>query len=140
MAFRQFHNAIVWIGAKLKQRYAFIFQKLCSNRTRDKLRKLFLTKRHILFYLDDANLVSLAFRLHRKDIVRPFIVQSNINFISLNLTNATHCCTQVILDGITSNTGKDVDKPVVSKFRQQCLFICLRRTALRFQVLRPESL
>ena len=82
---------------KGKQRNKIIFHKLRRDRTTDQGGKFSGTQGEVLFDLNDSKLIGATLRLYWKNILRAMLIQTNINFISLDLSHIGHGCSQVIL-------------------------------------------
>lgn len=77
--------------SKLEQRDAIIRQKLRENGTTFQRRELLRAAAHILLGLHNRQLIMAALCLNRNNVLRSSSINSNIDFVDLDLTHPGHC-------------------------------------------------
>ena len=80
------------------------------------VREAIFAKSKVLFDLYDAQLIAVALCLDWQDVVRPSLIQTDIQLVGLHLTNIWHSRSQVILQRVTCYTYKNIYEAVVSHF------------------------
>ena len=100
--------------------------ELHGNRAAYQLRELCRTASDILTGLHDSMLVTTTLRLNRNDILASVLVNTDIDFIDLNLPDVLYCRTKVVLERECGNTEKYVNKAVVPYLCEKCLFVTKR--------------
>ena len=108
---------------QFKQGDSAIFQELCSNRSTYEIGKLGGAHRQVLLDLNDAKLLAFAFCLNRQYKMDATPVEADVYLIGLDLTDARHRCSKMVLQRIAGQAGKHIDKPVISQTRQKGLLI-----------------
>jgi len=71
--------------------------ELCSYWSAHENRKLLSAHCHILFNLNDVNSVLRSFSLDREYKMGSPFVDTNVNFIGLDLTNTLNKCSEMVL-------------------------------------------
>ena len=93
-----------------------IAHELCSYRTANKIRILLVAQCHVLLDLNDVQFVSAALCLNGNDVLAAFCVYTYKQLVRFNLSDAFDSGTKVILQLIASDSGEDVNQPVVPDF------------------------
>ena len=101
-------------GFKFEQSDNTADHKLCGNRPANQKRKFGCANCKVLLDLHNIKFVFTSFCLHRKRIVCPFLINSNIDFIYLNLAHFRDGSTKVVLKRIASYSAKNVHQTIVS--------------------------
>ena len=117
---------VVAILLKLKKRHEIGSHHIDANGAADERRQLARTQSDILLDLHPAEPVVATLSLHRYYIVCAALVQTHVDFVRLYLPYAGNRCAQMILQGITGDTKKQVNQTVVSNAGQDGLFIAER--------------
>lgn len=68
-------------------------------------------------------MIATAFCLNRDYELSTKFVYSDINFVDLDLPDLAYLCAQMILKRICSYAQEDINKTIITDFRQQRLFI-----------------
>lgn len=89
---------------KRKKGNEVVFNKLRRYWTTSQLWKFCGAHNKVLFYLDNAYLISSSLGLNRKDILGPAFVYADVNFIGFNLPYIRHGCPEMVLKGITGHS------------------------------------
>lgn len=89
---------------KRKKGNEVVFNKLRRYRTTNQLRKFCGAQNKVLFYLDNAYLISSSFGLNRENILGPAFVYADINLIGFNLPYIRYGCPEMVLKGITGHS------------------------------------
>ena len=83
---------------ELEENNDSVGNKLRSDGPANKVGKLMLTSTQILFNLDDAHSVGPALGLNWEYIMRPLLVQSDINLIDFNLSHVRDGGAKMVLE------------------------------------------
>ncbi len=110
-------------NGQLKHGNNLVVQKLRGNRAATHAGKLLLGKTDVLNGLDDPNLVSCALGLDWNHVMAAKCINTDVEFVNLNLTNILNRCPKMALQAICRQTKKYVNDATVADFRQQSLFI-----------------
>src|ERR1700677_1509885 len=94
---------------KLEQRDYSASHELCSEGTANEFREFVRANGKILFNLDHVQLIAAAFGLHRENVVCALFVESDIKFIGLHLHHPWDGGSQMVLQRVTSHTGKHIN-------------------------------
>src|SRR5690606_2615051 len=128
-----YHLDLVAFKGELEQSYYPIGHELRCDRAAAHSGKLLLGETYILCGLNDPDLSLSAFRLNRNDIVTSVLVETDIEFVDLNLPNSFHRGSQVILEAIRGQSEESVDQSVVADNGEECLFVIQRIRANNFR-------
>ena len=115
MSFCEFHHICFLIWSELKESYCLVCQELGGDRTYSQFWKLFFTQRQVLLNLHYSYFIIPSLGLNRQYVMYPALVNANIDFVSLHLADAQNSCPKMVLDRITCNTSKNIQKTIVSK-------------------------
>ena len=80
-------------------------------------------KLEVLFDLDYTQAFSSPFGLYRNHIVVSATLNTNVEFVGLNLADSWHSRSQVILKRVTREAGEDVYEAVVPYLGQKRLLV-----------------
>jgi hypothetical protein len=122
MFFRGYSDSFLGLLTFKKSDQA-IRNKLCGNRSADQFRELGSTNRKILLDLHDPYPLSSAFGLNWQDIVGAPLINTNVDFIHLDLADARRSCSQMILQRIASKASENIDEAIVPNLGQQRLLV-----------------
>ena len=117
------HDNLIVLNAEFKHRDIGWTDELRGNRSANQCSESFLANGNILFGLYNADLIPATLCLNWKDVMRAMLVNTNVDFIDLNLTDANRSRSQVVLERIAGDARKHIEQAIVSNLREQCLFI-----------------
>src|SRR5438105_269499 len=107
--------AHTFFGArKLEKRNHALSHELRSYWPAKQRLKILGAKRKVLFDLNNTHAIFPAFCLHRQNIMRTVLVESDVNLIRFNLPKSLNAASQMTLQGISRETSENVDEPVIT--------------------------
>ena len=107
----------VILQSQFKKGNDLIGHKLCGHRTALNAGELFVNETDILSSLNNPNLVFTTLGLYWDNIVTAPLVQSDIQFVYLDLSDALDSSSKMVLQAIGCEAEKCVYEPVVSNNR-----------------------
>ncbi len=108
---------------QLKQCYNTFFHELRGNSSASHSRKSLFNEADVLRRLDNSDLIFTTLRLYRNDIMTSPFIQSDVEFIDLDLTDVLDCGSEMILKAVGREPQERVDQAVVTNYREQRLFV-----------------
>ena len=110
-----FHNFdLPFVERKLEKSYYPFAHKLRGDWPAAYSRKFFRCKRKVLARLNDTDLILATLRLDRNYIVASVLVETDVKFVDLNLTDSLHRCAKMVLQTICCQSQKRVYQAVVA--------------------------
>lgn len=122
MLFCHHENLNIFLG-QLKHSDKAAIQKLRRDWTADVIGKFARAKFNILPRLHGGQLIFSPLCLHRHDVFSAIRVDSDIEFVDLNLPDSLNGRSQVILQRIACDAKKYINDTVVASPREQCLLV-----------------
>ncbi len=99
---------------KFKHRDGVIAHKLRGDRAMNQIGEFRLANREVLLYLYDSHFIRSALGLNGKDVVRAPLIHADVYFIGFNLPHTRRRCSQMALEGVAGDAGKNIDQAIVS--------------------------
>src|SRR5258705_11843219 len=90
-----------------------VFHELCRNRPGSQTGKALMAPSEILLRLHDGDLVRSALGLDRYCVMAAVAVDPEIELVDLDLADALHGRTEMILKAVRRQAEENVDQPIV---------------------------
>jgi hypothetical protein len=102
--------------AKFEESDQIILDELRRDSTANELRKFFFTAPNILPRLYGREAIRTTFRLDGQNVLPTALIDSDIYFVYLNLSQTGNCRSKMVLKRVPCYTEKNVQKSVVTDF------------------------